>query len=107
MDELDCDKGKLTHEGKVAKQDIVQFFPFQKFSGSFAADDLAREVLFEVPNQLVTYMTRHGIKPQPSSQSITRFGLQMISNSGLTKSTKINISAKEAAMQTYARYNTQ
>ena len=66
MDELDSDKGMLTCEGETAERDIVQFVPFHKFSGHFAAEDLAKEVLFEVPNQLVEHMTRYNVKPQPT-----------------------------------------
>lgn len=67
MDKLDCDKEMLTYEGQTAQRDIVQFVPFHKFSGSFAAEDLAREVLFEVPNQLVEFMTQYNVKPQVST----------------------------------------
>lgn len=133
MDELDCDKGTLTYQGKKAEQDIVQFIPYDKFSGSFAAEDLAREVLFEVPRQLVQYMTRNNIKPNTTYQSqiLCRTGSMPIQNKHIPEK-KLNksltspafippysnavpngsaaknnhrISAKEHALQTLARYN--
>lgn len=64
MEELDSDNGHLRCGGRVAEQDIVQFVPLNKFVGNFAFDDLAKEVLREVPNQLTTYMKKHGIKPK-------------------------------------------
>lgn len=62
MDELDCDNGKLKSNGKIAERDMVQFVPFRKFSGAYAGDSLAREVLRELPQQLVTYMMKNGIQ---------------------------------------------
>ena len=133
MDELDCDKGTLTFQGKKAEQDIVQFIPFHKFSGSFAADDLAREVLFEVPSQLVKFMTRNNIKPQVTLQSqiLCRKSSMPIQSRKVQEKNLTNyrsytepaiippyyatvphntathgrISAKEHALQTLARYN--
>ena len=65
MDELDADDKKLSAGGKTADRDIVQFVPFRNFAGqaNIAGDALAREVLAEVPNQLVSYMIKRGIKP--------------------------------------------
>ena len=68
MDELDSDEGRLKCQGRIAEHDIVQFVPFSMFCGRDASEELAKEVLMEVPNQLVTYMKKHGIKPQPSLQ---------------------------------------
>merc|ERR1711887_491620 len=70
MDELDSDDNLLTHNGQTAKRDIVQFVEMQKFvngSGSHRAtwnkDLLAREVLAEIPDQLVGYMRAKKFKP--------------------------------------------
>jgi len=70
MDELDSDDQLLSHNGRTAKRDIVQFVEMQKFvsgAGSRHAtwnkDLLAREVLFEIPEQLVSYMRAKNFKP--------------------------------------------
>ena len=70
MDELDSDDQLLTHNGQTAKRDIVQFVEMQKFvsgGGSHHAtwnkDLLAREVLAEIPEQLVSYMRAKKFKP--------------------------------------------
>lgn len=66
METLDSDKGLLRARGRVAARDIVQFVEFRKFSngnGSWNKAALAKEVLAEVPNQLVKWMTNRGIKP--------------------------------------------
>jgi len=70
MDELDSDDSLLTNNGITAQRDIVQFVEMQKFvsgSGShhvsWNKDLLAREVLFEIPEQLVSYMKSKKFKP--------------------------------------------
>jgi len=70
MDELDSDDSLLTNNGKTAQRDIVQFVEMQKFvsgTGShyvtWNKDLLAREVLFEIPDQLVGYMKAKKFKP--------------------------------------------
>jgi len=70
MDELDSDDQLLSHNGRTAKRDIVQFVEMQKFvsgGGSHRAtwnkDLLAREVLAEIPDQLVGYMRAKNFKP--------------------------------------------
>jgi len=70
MDELDSDDQLLAHNGQTAKRDIVQFVEMQKFvsgGGSRYAtwnkELLAREVLFEIPEQLVSYMRAKNFKP--------------------------------------------
>jgi hypothetical protein len=55
MNELDCDSGSLVAgNGVKSARDIVQFVPFNKFSGDAIA--LAAEVLREVPKQLTSFM---------------------------------------------------
>uniref|UniRef100_A0A914Z1J4 Copine-3 n=1 Tax=Panagrolaimus superbus TaxID=310955 RepID=A0A914Z1J4_9BILA len=67
MNELDSDESVLSVNGKTAKRDIVQFVPFRKFMSSAGASStpyeqeklqylLAKEVLAEVPTQIVNYM---------------------------------------------------
>lgn len=67
MEFLDADKGKLSMGGRVASRDIVQFVPFRKFAGAGvgAGSLLAREVLAEIPSQLVSFFVSKGILPNP------------------------------------------
>merc|ERR1712038_900582 len=74
MDDLDSDDQLLSHKGRTAQRDIVQFVEMQKFvSGrgshvTWNKEMLAREVLFEIPDQLVGYMKKKGFKPGESQQ---------------------------------------
>ena len=63
MRELDADEKPLFSKqlNKYMERDIVQFVPFSRFKGN--VERLAREVLFEVPSQLLSYMDGRGIKP--------------------------------------------
>ena len=62
MIELDADRGALRDgRGITAIRDVVQFVPFRKFAGNSYA--LSREVLAEIPKQLVSYMKLNGIEP--------------------------------------------
>ena len=63
MEELDSDNAVLSVGSAKAKRDIVQFVPFRKFQGDFAAERLAKEVLAELPGQLADYMSWKGITP--------------------------------------------
>ncbi|KAI9144386.1 Copine-domain-containing protein [Paraphysoderma sedebokerense] len=65
MDDLDSDRQALKDRfGKKAARDIVQFVPFRQFQDPvYGPDLLAREVLAEVPTQVVAYMKSKGIKP--------------------------------------------
>ncbi|NXA61406.1 CPNE5 protein, partial [Mohoua ochrocephala] len=70
MVELDGDDIRISSRGKVAERDIVQFVPFRDYmSGGPGAGlsmaGLAREVLAEIPDQLLSYMKARGIKPLP------------------------------------------
>ncbi|KXJ30155.1 Copine-8 [Exaiptasia diaphana] len=67
MEELDGDTVRLSSRGRYAERDIVQFVPFRDFltRGSIAQDLLAREVLAEVPDQLLLYMKNRNFKPKP------------------------------------------
>mmetsp|Transcript_7303 Transcript_7303/g.10878 ORF Transcript_7303/g.10878 Transcript_7303/m.10878 type:complete len:600 (-) Transcript_7303:107-1906(-) len=67
MNILDGDeKGLVDRNGKKWARDIVQFVPLNKFKN---ADTrlLAKEVLAEVPRQVVDYMTMKGILPGDKS----------------------------------------
>lgn len=63
---LDSDKSLIEYNGRKAKRDIVQFVEIRKFrkeNGSWDKAGLAKEVLAEVPNQVVGWMQHHGIEP--------------------------------------------
>uniref|UniRef100_A0A914DGF6 VWFA domain-containing protein n=1 Tax=Acrobeloides nanus TaxID=290746 RepID=A0A914DGF6_9BILA len=75
MEELDSDDKLLSYNGLVAKRDIVQFVPFRKFLPNLSGnqrvqeiqriqDELAREVLAEIPKQVISYMKWHKIEPK-------------------------------------------
>jgi len=69
MDELDSDDELLSHDGKIAQRDIVQFVEMQKFvlgqgaTATWNKELLQREVLYEIPDQLIGYMRKKGFKP--------------------------------------------
>ncbi len=65
MEELDSDDRLLRHYGKVADRDIVQFVEMRKFvrQGRWDKEMLAKEVLAEIPSQVVMWMKKHSIKP--------------------------------------------
>ena len=69
MEELDSDKGLLRAAGRVAARDIVQFVEMRKFQlgpALWNRDALAREVLAEIPKQVVCWMKKRGVKPLKS-----------------------------------------
>jgi len=71
MEDLDSDDALLTDQyGNVAKQDIVQFVEFNKYSSDVTL--LHEDVLREVPDQVVRYMMMNGIKPSPVQHDIAR-----------------------------------
>ena len=63
MRELDADENPLYSKrlDKFMERDIVQFVPFSNFKSN--TEELARQVLFEVPEQLLSYMEKKNIKP--------------------------------------------
>jgi len=61
MEILDGDEGLYNSKGQRCPRDLVQFVPFKKFQNNYA--QLAREVLAEIPDQLVGYMKLIGLKP--------------------------------------------
>lgn len=70
MEELDGDVVRLSSNGRYASRDIVQFVPFRDFlkgSGDprTARLRLAREVLAEIPDQVISFMKANTIAPQP------------------------------------------
>ncbi|XP_068226993.1 copine-8-like isoform X2 [Palaemon carinicauda] len=70
MEELDGDVVRLSSNGRYAVRDVVQFVPFMQFLKGggdplSARMKLAREVLAEVPDQILSYMKSNNIDPQP------------------------------------------
>ena len=53
MSDLDGDNGLYSSTGKKSPRDIVQFVPFNKYQGN--ADLLTKELLKEIPSQVVQY----------------------------------------------------
>lgn len=68
MEELDGDTVALEVNGMRTARDIVQFVPFSNFQQITnplnAKSYLAREVLAEIPAQLVGYMKSRNIVPK-------------------------------------------
>lgn len=61
MNVLDGDGKRLSHGGKYAVRDIVQFVELQKFiapNGSYSRELLAQNVLKEIPGQFLAYMKK-------------------------------------------------
>uniref|UniRef100_A0A8C7LSU4 C2 domain-containing protein n=1 Tax=Oncorhynchus mykiss TaxID=8022 RepID=A0A8C7LSU4_ONCMY len=70
MVELDGDDIRISSRGKLAERDIVQFVPFRDYmdrTGNHVLSmaRLAKDVLAEIPEQLILYMKNRGIKPCP------------------------------------------
>lgn len=69
MKTLDSDGGRLRNsKGIYASRDIVQFVPLREFASNPAL--LAKEVLAEIPKQLVEYKMMVGKKPNPAVQHL-------------------------------------
>lgn len=71
MDILDGDEVRVSYNEVYAERDIVQFVPFNDFlnRGDMALSQaaLAKEVLAEIPDQFLSYMKKHNIKPKLSA----------------------------------------
>lgn len=67
MEELDSDDKLLTYYNQKAQRDIVQFVELRKFvsarDGTWDKVMLAKEVMAEVPGQVVEWMKFKGVKP--------------------------------------------
>ncbi|OAF66918.1 hypothetical protein A3Q56_05344 [Intoshia linei] len=67
MEFLDSDSSLLSIGSKTAVRDIVQFvklLPFLSGQISEMYDSLAANVLAEIPNQVISYMRLHNLKPK-------------------------------------------
>uniref|UniRef100_H0XDP2 Copine-9 n=1 Tax=Otolemur garnettii TaxID=30611 RepID=H0XDP2_OTOGA len=70
MEELDGDEVRVSSRGRYAERDIVQFVPFRDYvdrSGNqvLSMARLAKDVLAEIPEQLLSYMRTRDIQPRP------------------------------------------
>lgn len=82
MNILDADETPLRSNGVTMARDIVQFVPFRDFqAGTFGGEALAEAVLAEVPDQFVSYMTQHSVKPRPPPRVDT---LQAMTNGAIS-----------------------
>ena len=72
MDKLDGDEEALYSENfrRYVAADIVQFVPFNDYKANPSA--LARETLQELPGQLLNFMRKNGIVPNPRTEQERR-----------------------------------
>nr|CAB3233484.1 copine-8-like [Phallusia mammillata] len=68
MEELDGDTVRVSYRGIEAERDIVQFVPFRDYVGKGGSQilsqaRLAKDVLAEIPDQLVGYMKARALRP--------------------------------------------
>uniref|UniRef100_H3ANN3 Copine family member 9 n=1 Tax=Latimeria chalumnae TaxID=7897 RepID=H3ANN3_LATCH len=80
MEELDGDEVRISSRGCYAERDIVQFVPFRDYidrSGNqvLSMARLAKDVLAEIPEQLLSFMKTRGIKPRPAPTSTLQHSL--------------------------------
>ena len=76
MEELDSDEALLRHGSLVAKRDIVQFVEMRKFiqkNGTWSKEQLAAEVLAEIPGQMLSFMKSKGFTPPAASAASSSF----------------------------------
>ncbi|MGH0167393.1 UNVERIFIED_CONTAM: hypothetical protein FKN15_068079 [Acipenser sinensis] len=82
MEELDGDEVRVSSRGRFAERDIVQFVPFRDYidrSGNqvLSMARLAKDVLAEIPEQLLSFMKSHGIEPRPSLPSSNQLHMRI------------------------------
>ena len=65
MHALDADNGLLRGSAGVAARDCVQFVQMSNYEGRASGARLARDVLSEIPGQVVGYFMGRGIPPPP------------------------------------------
>ncbi|KAJ4941301.1 hypothetical protein JOQ06_027586 [Pogonophryne albipinna] len=70
MEELDGDEVRVSSRGRSAERDIVQFVPLRDYmdrSGNsvLSMARLAKDVLAEIPEQLLSFMKSRGLEPRP------------------------------------------
>ncbi|XP_042231401.1 copine-8-like isoform X2 [Homarus americanus] len=84
MEQLDGDDNRLSSGGRYAERDIVQFVELRRHLGQSASHSqfsqarLAKDVLAEIPQQLVSWMRIHGYLPRPPTIQgpVNTYGLE-------------------------------
>jgi len=71
MNELDADEVPLRDGNIVMNRDIVQFVPYRVVNTANDPKVLAKQVLYEIPEQFISYMKQNNIKPR---QQLTQEG---------------------------------
>ncbi|ORX58526.1 Copine-domain-containing protein [Piromyces finnis] len=64
MNELDADEVPLRDGNIVMNRDIVQFVPYRAVNAANDPKVLAKQVLYEIPEQFILYMKQNNIKPK-------------------------------------------
>jgi len=64
MNELDADEVPLRDGNIVMNRDIVQFVPYRVVNASNDPKILAKQVLYEIPEQFISYMKQNNIVPK-------------------------------------------
>lgn len=83
MEELDADDTKLlSSKGKEQKRDNVQFIRFNDFKNKLASPNLGRELLGELPEQVLTYFDQHknkigNLKLRKKQKSVRILGVEL------------------------------
>ncbi|CAB1354231.1 unnamed protein product [Coregonus sp. 'balchen'] len=76
MEELDGDEVRVSSKGRNAERDIVQFVPFRDYidrqgNQVLSMARLAKDVLAEIPEQLLGFMKTRDIEPRSASSTTT------------------------------------
>ncbi|XP_064821636.1 copine-9-like isoform X1 [Oncorhynchus masou masou] len=84
MEELDGDEVRVSSKGRIAERDIVQFVPFRDYidrqgNQVLSMARLAKDVLAEIPEQLLGFMKTRDIEPRLASSTTTPPGLHKLS----------------------------
>ncbi|ORX76492.1 Copine-domain-containing protein [Anaeromyces robustus] len=64
MNELDADEVPLRDGTTVMNRDIVQFVPYRAVNAANDPKVLAKQVLYEIPEQFISYMKQNNIAPK-------------------------------------------
>jgi len=64
MNELDADEVPLRDGNVVMNRDIVQFVPYRVVNAANDPKVLAKQVLYEIPEQFISYMKQNNIAPR-------------------------------------------
>jgi len=73
MNELDADDVPLRDGNTVMNRDIVQFVPFRDVNAANDPKNLAKQVLYEIPEQFISYMKQNKIVPKEQLGPETSF----------------------------------